>query len=195
MSWRLANMRSVRPAASTAPVTTTRPCWPPSATLGPRWRALLATAGSDVRRRPSPEVWSAIEYAAHSRDITALHVYGVEQALKGDEPVLPTIAADELIEAAATTYEDADPDAVATELAAQTSRLAAIADEAGAGVWSRGITIGDERSDVRRLLEHALHDSLHHVGDVTRRARPHFARDRDPPAHDACGAGTPVDRW
>ena len=58
-------------------------------TLGPRWRALLAAAGPELRVRPEPEVWSAIEYAAHSRDITALHVYGVEQALTRDEPVFP----------------------------------------------------------------------------------------------------------
>jgi hypothetical protein len=32
----------------------------------------------------------------------------------------------------------------------------------------RGLTIGDSRSDVRRLLEHALHDSLHHLEDVER---------------------------
>jgi hypothetical protein len=30
------------------------------------------------------------------------------------------------------------------------------------------LTIGDSRSDVRRLLEHALHDSLHHLADVER---------------------------
>ena len=46
--------------------------------------------------------------------------------------------------------------------------LAAIATRRGPVCGRGGITIGDERSDVRRLLEHALHDSLHHVGDVTR---------------------------
>ena len=39
-------------------------------TLGSRWQALLATAGPELRVRPEPEVWSAIEYAAHSRDIS-----------------------------------------------------------------------------------------------------------------------------
>ena len=34
--------------------------------------------------------------------------------------------------------------------------------------WSRGLTIGTDRSDVRRLLEHALHDSSHHLVDVER---------------------------
>ncbi len=69
--------------------------------LGPRWQTLLEAAGPDLRVRPEPEVWSAIEYAAHSRDITALHVYGIEQALTRDEPVFPQIA-DDLVDSAAT---------------------------------------------------------------------------------------------
>src|SRR5579863_5187944 len=49
--------------------------------LGPAWSTLLRTAGDHLRVRPAPETWSAIEYAAHSRDITALHVFGVEQTM------------------------------------------------------------------------------------------------------------------
>jgi hypothetical protein len=135
--------------------------------LGPRWQALLPASGPELRVRPEPEVWSAIEYAAHSRDITALHVYGVEEALTRDEPVFPQIA-DDLVDSAAATYRDADPDDVAAELTTQTLLLAEIAADAGSEAWSRGLTIGDARSDVRRLLEHALHDSLHHLGDVER---------------------------
>jgi len=135
--------------------------------VGPRWRVLLAASGSELRVRPEPEVWSAIEYAAHSRDIIALHAYGVEQALTLDEPMFPPIA-DDLAESAAATYGDADPDDVSTELTTQASLLAEVADDAGSDAWPRGLTIGDARSDVRRLLEHALHDSLHHLGDVER---------------------------
>jgi hypothetical protein len=136
--------------------------------LGPRWRALLGSAGAQLRTRPAPEVWSAVEYAAHSRDITTLHVFGVEQALTGDEPVFPAIAADDMISAAAADYGTADPDEVATELARQATLLADAAAAAGSEAWSRGLTIGDERSDVRALLEHGLHDSLHHLADVER---------------------------
>jgi len=134
--------------------------------LGSRWRKLLASAEPQLRTRPEPEVWSAIEYAAHSRDITALHVFGVEQALTLDEPAFPGIEADELIESAATTYGDADPAEVLDSLEEHADRLAQLADDAGPAAWSRGLTIGDDRSDVRRLLEHALHDSQHHLGDV-----------------------------
>ena len=133
--------------------------------LGPTWNHVLDEAGTYLRVRPEPDVWSAIEYAAHSRDVTALHVYGVEQALSRDEPVFPPIG-DDLVESVAARYGDADPEQVATELGSQSSLLADLAGAAGREAWARGLTIGDSRSDIRRLLEHSLHDSLHHVGDV-----------------------------
>ena len=139
--------------------------------LGSRWRAVLVEAGTELRVRPEPHVWSAIEYAAHSRDITALHVFGEEQALTEDEPVYPAIDADALIETSATTYGDEDPDAVVARLDREARHLGRAATDAGAAGWERGITIGDERSTVRRLLEHALHDSVHHLDDVARGLR------------------------
>jgi hypothetical protein len=135
--------------------------------LGPSWRALLDRSGAELRVRPGPGVWSAIEYAAHSRDITALHAFGVGQALTVDEPVYPSLS-DDLVESAAAEYASLDPDEVVRVLEHEATRLAQLAADAGAAAWSRGLTIGDNRSEVRRLLEHALHDSLHHLDDVER---------------------------
>ena len=132
--------------------------------LGDRWRELLSAAGEHLRTRPEPGTWSAIEYAAHSRDVTRLHAYGVEQALTGTEPTFPAVS-EEAIEAA---YGDADPDEVLDGLVRAATRLAQLADDAGADTWTRGLTVGETRSDVRRLLEHALHDSHHHLLDVDR---------------------------
>ena len=131
------------------------------------WRQQLVAASDDLRTRPEPATWSAIEYAAHSRDITALHAYGVEQALTRDEPTFPPIAED-LVDAAAVAYADADPDEVLQELGVGAERLARLAEDAGFDSWTRGVTVGETRSDVRRLLEHALHDSRHHLDDVQR---------------------------
>jgi hypothetical protein len=135
--------------------------------LGPEWRGLLASAGPRLRVRPAPEVWSPIEYAAHSRDITALHAFGVEQALTVDEPRYPAFE-EGLVDEVATSYGDEDPTAVVDTLEADANRLATLAENAGPDAWTRGLTIGDTRNDVRRLLEHALHDSTHHVDDVER---------------------------
>jgi len=134
---------------------------------GARWHALLATAGSELRVRPAAGVWSALEYAAHTRDILALHVFGVEQALTLDDPAFPAIC-DDLVESAAATYGESDPDEVVADLTAHGLQLAGVAEGAPNTAWSRGLTIGDGRSDVRELLEHALHDSLHHLQDVER---------------------------
>jgi hypothetical protein len=136
--------------------------------LGPSWRTLLGSTGELLRVRPRADVWSAMEYAAHSRDVTALHAFGVEQALTGEEPTFPAIDGEELIHASSESYIEADPDEVVNALDAEATRLARLADDAGNNAWTRGLTIGDSRMDVRRLLEHALHDSLHHLDDVER---------------------------
>ena len=136
-------------------------------TLGERWRRQLAAAGAHLRTRPAPTTWSAIEYAAHSRDVTAMHAFGVEQALTRDEPTFPPLS-DDVVERAARTYGDADPDGVSDELTAAALRLAQLAEDSGLAAWTRGLTVGATRSDVRRLLEHALHDSEHHLDDVAR---------------------------
>jgi hypothetical protein len=73
-----------------------------------------------------------------------------------------------LADSAATSYHTEDPTAVLDALDMHATRLARLADDAGESAWTRGLTLGDNRSDVRRLLEHALHDSLHHVDDVER---------------------------
>jgi hypothetical protein len=138
--------------------------------LGPQWRELLDSAGPMLRQRPAPEVWSAIEYAAHTRDVTALHAFGVEQALTTDEPVFPEVEPG-LADQAAANYNAEDPTAVVDAIDHHAHRLAQLADDAGEPTWTRGLTLGDNRSDVRRMLEHALHDSLHHVDDVERGLR------------------------
>ena len=99
--------------------------------------------------------------------MTALHAYGVEQALTGDEPSFAPIS-DDAVDQAAAAYGDADPDVVAAELTTAARRLAQLADDAGVAAWTRGLTVGETHSDVRRLLEHALHDSQHHLDDVAR---------------------------
>ena len=136
--------------------------------LGASWTALLDRTDDLLRVRPEPLTWSAIEYAAHSRDITELHRWAVDEALTGTEPVLPDVDGDALIGSAAADYGTADPASVVAGLATAAAGMADAAHTAGEPAWSLGLTIGTSRSSVRRLLEHALHDSTHHLDDVTR---------------------------
>jgi hypothetical protein len=126
----------------------------------------LVEAGDELRLRPAPQTWSALEYAAHSRDVTALHVFGVEQALTIEEPRFPEIAGTDLVESASARYASEDPEVVGMELEDQARKLADLAGASDPASWSRGITVGDTHSSVRFLLEHALHDSQHHLVDV-----------------------------
>jgi hypothetical protein len=120
-----------------------------------------------LRVRPAPETWSAIEYAAHTRDVLALHVFGVEHALTVDEPVLPPID-ENLVDDAAANYNTEDPGPVVAALDREATKLADVAAGAGTDAWTRGLTIGDHRSEVRVMLEHVLHDAQHHLDDVER---------------------------
>jgi hypothetical protein len=94
-------------------------------------------------------------------------VFGVEQALTIDEPRFPEIDGAELAERASESYDSEDPDIVGMELEGQTQKLADLAEACAPASWSRGITVGDSHSDIRFLLEHALHDSYHHLVDVS----------------------------
>src|SRR5688572_12560400 len=131
--------------------------------LGPAWRALLAAAGDALRTRPADGVWSALEYAAHSRDITAVHLLGVDYALTTDDATVPPLGDGDL-----GAPPDADVNAVLDAIDRETGKLAQLAED-HPGSWNRTLTIGDAApTPVRRLLEHALHDSMHHLDDVER---------------------------
>lgn len=133
--------------------------------LGPQWRSAVDGAGDERGMRPAPEVWSALEYAAHTRDVLALHAFGVEQAITTDEPVFPAVEPG-LVDEAAKSYAGEDPKAVVAALDTEAHRLVAAAPDPSQ--WTRGLTLGDERRTVRELLEHALHDAVHHLDDVAR---------------------------
>ena len=52
------------------------------------WRAALTMPG--VRIRPEADVWSALEYACHVRDVHRLFDERVHLMLDQDDPLLPT---------------------------------------------------------------------------------------------------------
>ncbi len=122
-----------------------------------------------VRRRPAPETWSALEYAAHVRDVFANYDRWVRQTLAEHRPVLEGPGPDEL--AAAGNYNDADPVAVADALAANAERLAATFESVPDDGWDRvGIRRDEERS-VLFTARRAVHEGNHHLLDIGRGMR------------------------
>jgi hypothetical protein len=122
-----------------------------------------------VRRRPAPEVWSALEYAAHVRDVFANYDRWIGQCLAEERPVMEGAGPDEL--AAQGRYNEDDPGAVADALAANAERLAATIEAVSAGGWDRtGLRRGEERS-VLLMARRAVHEGGHHLLDIGRGLR------------------------
>jgi len=142
-----------------------------------RWGAALALLDREdddvLRRRPSPGVWSALEYLAHTRDAIAVNAWAMNEALVKDHPVLdwpgggdPSAPADD--DPISTTP---DADTGLAELKANCDRVADKAQHVDAGDWRRGATLRggrDEEVDALWLLHHCVHEGVHHLRDVQR---------------------------
>ncbi|MGH9225949.1 MAG: DinB family protein [Acidimicrobiales bacterium] len=143
--------------------------------FGRRYRAPLTRflPGEDgsavVRARPAPDVWSALEYAAHVRDVFDWYAARVERTLAEDRPVFDVVNHEEA--AVQHRYNEQDPATVADELAANADRLATVFEGVPDEAWDRfGITRGQERS----ILSHArrgVHEGNHHLLDIGRGLR------------------------
>jgi hypothetical protein len=148
------------------------------ASFGRRFRAGLTRflPGEDgavvVRAQPAPGVWSALEYAAHTRDVLAFYRERIERVLAEDRPVLVAVGFGSRPEEA--TYSSLDPGAVADELAAEAAGLGERLAGLDPGGWARvGLSSdgsGAERT-VRVLAERVVHDAHHHLLDVGRSLR------------------------
>jgi hypothetical protein len=143
--------------------------------FGRRYRAPLTRflPGEDgdalIRRRPAPDTWSALEYAAHLRDVFANFDRWIRQTLAEDRPMLEGPGPDQL--AADGRYNEDDPVAVVDALAANAERLAATFETVPDDGWDR---IGIRRDQERTVLwtaQHAVHEGNHHLLDIGRGLR------------------------
>lgn len=145
--------------------------------LGRRYRApltrLLPGDPADVlRRRPDNATWSALEYAAHVRDVVALWGGALHKLLSEDRPVVarpdPSLA-DEA--AAAGAYNTLDPATTAEELAANADRMARKIAVIGTEQWDRVIVLGDEEMTAMAVVRKVAHEGAHHLLDIGRSLR------------------------
>jgi hypothetical protein len=136
-----------------------------------RYRAPLTRLlpGEDVtilRTRPEPSVWSALEYAAHVRDVFEVYGERIDRTLAEDRPVFEGMAPDELV--VERRYNEQDPATVADELAANAEALAVVVEKVPDDGWNRvGIRRGEERS-VLFSAQQAVHEGNHHLLDIGR---------------------------
>jgi len=142
--------------------------------FGRRYRAPLTRLlpGEDesiLRTRPAPETWSALEYAAHVRDVFANYAGWVGLMLAEDEPVLEGMVPDEAVVARA--YNEQILVEVVTELAERAEDLAATFEEVPDDGWQRTGTRRNEERSVESLARHAVHEGSHHLLDIGRGLR------------------------
>jgi hypothetical protein len=124
-------------------------------------------------QRPSPEVWSALEYACHVRDVCRVFAGRLHRMLTEQTPLFANW--DQDATAVEEDYAGQDPAVVARQLTAEARTLAGAWDAVPADAWERR----GSRSDgavftVLTLGRYLAHDPVHHVFDVTgRRQGPH----------------------
>lgn len=130
-----------------------------------QWASVLAGDEARVRRRSAPDVWSALEYAAHVRDVHLLYLERLDMMLDQDGPHYPNWDQDET--AIASRYDLADPDAVSVELLAAAGALADRFDEVTGRQWARtGFRSDGAAFTVRSFARYFIHDPVHHLHDV-----------------------------
>jgi len=129
-----------------------------------RWQLVLQRPG--ITARPSPRVWSPLEYAAHVIDVYLIMGDRAELMLAEPEPNFPNW--DQDATALEKRYWQADTAAVAVEIGAAAGRLAGIYAAVRPEQWERiGHRSGGAVFTVRTLGIYCLHDLVHHLHDVT----------------------------
>jgi DinB family protein len=138
------------------------------ASAGARFGDAIAPLDDEaVRRRPAPDVWSPLEYTAHTREALAFYDERVRRVATEDRPQLHAYAFSEAADrdaynAEVVTYALDGLTAVADRLAARLRDLVP-ADWDRAGIGSEG----DPRT-ITRLARSAAHEVQHHLLDLAR---------------------------
>jgi hypothetical protein len=136
---------------------------------------LLATAIGDdiralpaelVRRRPSPDVWSPVEYLGHLRESMAFHRWLIESALAQDNPLIPMVDPDESV--AKAGYGDADIEALSGQFERRVDRLCRLLRELDGAAVNRTLMLDDRQVTVGLVARSAWHECHHHRLDIRR---------------------------
>jgi hypothetical protein len=136
-----------------------------------RWSAFLDSLvdSPSLARRPSPEVWSALEYSCHVRDTLALFADRTRLALTCDDPRFAYQDQDTAV--VDGRYNDSDPRVVAAEILTNAEQFRLLLEPLSAGSWRRsGTRLEGERFDIALLARFALHETRHHRIDAERSA-------------------------
>jgi hypothetical protein len=132
------------------------------------WTHFLSTGDPALSGRPSPAVWSPLEYGCHVRDVFRRFDERLALMLADDDPAFANW--DQDATALADDYGAQAPATVAGEIAAAVDAVAARFDAVPPDAWARtGRRSDGARFTVDSLARYLLHDPIHHWYDVTGR--------------------------
>ncbi|MFI6070711.1 DinB family protein [Actinoplanes sp. NPDC051343] len=126
--------------------------------------------GPGVRLRPRPEVWSALEYACHLRDMLLVQRERVLLARREEQPVAVPMGRDERVEHEG--YNEQEPADVARQLADAARLLANVLRRLPGEAWQLTLIYTYPEPAERPLswvAAHTLHEVRHHRMDIERR--------------------------
>ncbi|HMG27110.1 MAG TPA: DinB family protein [Acidimicrobiia bacterium] len=138
--------------------------------LTTRYRDVLVDEDPDVlRAHPLPDVWSALEYACHMRDVYRVQRERVLLALSEEQPAFAPMRRDERV--GDERYNEQDPGQVAQEIDDAAASLARTLESLDDGDWRRtGIYNYPERRvrTIEWIGRHTVHEGEHHARDIDR---------------------------
>ena len=129
------------------------------------WRAALAD--ERARQRPSDDVWSALEYGCHVRDVFRLYDERLQLMLTDDDPLFANW--DQDATAIEQQYDRQSPEKVAHELESAAFDLSDRFEMVSGDQWERT----GRRSDgaaftIETFARYFVHDPIHHLHDVAK---------------------------
>jgi hypothetical protein len=129
------------------------------------WRKVLAD--DRVRERPSKDVWSALEYGCHVRDVFRLYDERLALMLEEDDPEFANW--DQDATAVHEHYDRQVPSKVADELEAAALDVADRFGVVSGDEWQRtGRRSDGAKFTVETFARYFVHDPIHHLHDVER---------------------------
>jgi hypothetical protein len=128
---------------------------------------VLRPGGNSLSQRPHPDVWSAVEYGCHVRDVMFNLRDRIIVGLAEDNPTPKAMFTD--VRIAAGLYAGEQPERLATEIEVGAGMLGRTVAALDARQLARPIFYGWPRATTRTLLwvaAQALHEAEHHLADV-----------------------------
>ncbi len=136
--------------------------------LAGRYGYLLEGADAErLRAHPRANVWSALEYACHVRDVVCVQRQRILQACTEEQPCFAPMRREERV--LEESYNTQEPTVVSRELVAAADQMARTLEQLEEGAWSRTGVYSWPTTAVRTvdwIGRHSVHEETHHLRDM-----------------------------